>query len=71
MVSVTIVHSNQQHDYRFKFDKIISPWLNVSSKRSLISDFSFQGQCVNFKLSKKALKDFEKILTDDFEVTYA
>lgn len=71
MISVTIVPSKQQHDYRFKFDRIISPWLNINSKKSLISDFNFQGQFVNFRLSKKALRDFEKILTNDFEIKYA
>jgi len=70
-ISITIEPSRLQHDYRFRFDNIISPWLNINSKRSLISNFSFSGYSVQFRSSKRVLADFEKILTDDFKVTYA
>lgn len=71
MISITVQPSKEQHDYRYKFDKIISPFLNRANDNLLLSDFGFNKDSVFFKLSEIALEDFKKILTDDFEVIYA
>lgn len=71
MVNITIQPAFEQHDYRFKFDRQISPWLNINSKRGFISNFSFSGQTVSFKLYKAAVEDFNSILNESFKVDYA
>lgn len=46
---VTIKPAMLQHDYRYKFDNCISPWLNRANKNKIIKDFEFNGEVVKFK----------------------
>lgn len=71
LISVTIEPNSKQFDYRYKFDNIISPYLNRANKNNLIRDFTFTKETVNFKICKSALEEFQKLLDDSFKVTYA
>ena len=67
LVEVTIKPTKEKFDYRYQFDKHISPWLNRSNKKGVMKDFAHDGSSVSFKVVKEALKDL--ILTDDFKIT--
>lgn len=70
LISIVIEPNGSQHDYRYKFDNIISPFLNSANKKFMLKDFKFQGELVSFKLAKEELDNFNKILTKDFKVSY-
>jgi hypothetical protein len=57
---------------RFKFDNHISPWLNRANKSGLITNFSAQSnqESVTFDVEETSIKDLEKNLPKDFEITY-
>lgn len=67
LVEVTIKPTKEKFDYRFQFDKYVSPWLNRTNKKGVMKDFAHDGSSVSFKVVKEALKDL--ILTDDFKIT--
>lgn len=67
LVEVTISPTKEKFDYRYQFDKHISPWLNKANKEGVMKDFAHNGSSVSFKVVKEALKDL--ILTDDFKIT--
>lgn len=71
LVSVTIIPNGSPHDYRYKFDKIISPFLNLANKKSMLSDFHFTDKVVKFKLSMSMVPKLKKIQTQDFIIDYA
>lgn len=50
LVQVTIKPASQQHDYRYRFDNEISPWLNRANKKGIIKDFMFEKEIVKFKV---------------------
>jgi hypothetical protein len=70
LVSIMIEPSTKQHDYRYKFDNIISPYLNKANKKLSIRDFKFNNEVVSFKLSRSELPNFKKIINNFFKVTY-
>ena len=70
LVSIIIEPSTKQHDYRYKFDNIISPYLNKANKKLSIRDFKFNNEVVSFKLSRSELPNFKKIINNFFKVTY-
>ena len=52
MVDVKISPAYDQHDYRYYFDDIISPWLNILNKQKKIAEFKHKDSIVCFKLAK-------------------
>jgi hypothetical protein len=70
LVKVCIRPAGKQHDYRYKFDNIVSPWLNYASKKRLISNFSFEKEVVKFNLDSHYLKELSSLLTKDFLFEY-
>jgi hypothetical protein len=66
LVDVTIRPKRPQHDYRYKFDNIVSPWLNRTNSCNLIKDFSFEGEVVKFKTTMIGIATLN--LTEDFEI---
>lgn len=71
LTTVSIEPASEQKDYRYKFDNIISPYLNKINKEFKMKDFKFQGQVVSFKLATSELKNLKSLITADFKVTYA
>ena len=51
MVDVKISPAYDQHDYRYYFDDIISPWLNILNKQKKIAEFKHKDSIV--KLNKR------------------
>lgn len=66
LVDVTIRPKKSQHDYRYKFDNIVSPWLNRANSSKIIKDFSFEGETVKFKTTLSGIDTLH--LTKDFEI---
>ena len=68
-VKVTIIPAYEQYDYRYTFDRIISPWLNLACKELIINNFAYKDTTVTFDLSRQHLEEFKTIVTDNFTVT--
>lgn len=66
LVQVTIKPATSQYDYRYKFDNIVSPWLNKANLNNSIKDFEFENEIVRFKTSIVEMTDLK--LTKDFKI---
>lgn len=71
MISVTMEQAHEQHDFRYKFDNIFSPWLNHKNKEYELDNFAPNGATVTFKMARHLKDDFESMVSSDFKVTYA
>jgi hypothetical protein len=70
-ISITIEAAYEQHDFRYKFDKIFSPFLNRANQKHKLVDFSHTAVSLTFKLECELLEEFKKLITGEFKVTYA
>jgi hypothetical protein len=59
-----------QHDFRYKFDKIFSPFLNRANWAHKLADFAYTEFNLSFKLERELLEEFEKLVNTEFEVMY-
>ena len=66
LVQVKIKPATEQYDYRYKFDSVVSPWLNRANQNKIIKDFTVQDDAVLFKTSIAELSDLK--LTKDFKI---
>lgn len=66
LMSVEISPNYAQHDYRYKFDTFVSPWLNYINKQGLMKDFTVSGETVNFKISTHEISNMK--LPENFKV---
>lgn len=60
-VSVVINSKGINDSSRFLFDDILSPWLNSAIKRSIVSNFEFEGTTVKFNVSKDFIQEFNNL----------
>lgn len=67
LIEVTIKPSKDIVDYRYQFDKHISPWLHTVSKLGLMKDFMHDDKTVKFKTTVRQLQSLPKL--DLFEIT--
>lgn len=70
LVNISIRPNSDRYDYRYEFDRVWSPWLNLQSKKGFISDFSFDDKIVSFKMSKILLKDLEDNSNNNFFINH-
>jgi len=66
LIQVTIKPTTAQFDYRYKFDNIVSPWLNRVNTNNCLKDFSFEKDTVKFKTVITELSSLK--LTKDFKI---
>jgi hypothetical protein len=71
LVRISMEPAYEQHDFRYKFDKIFSPFLNRANQKYKLSDFAHATSSLTFKLERELLEEFEKLVTSEFRVTYA
>ena len=71
LVSISIEATYEQHDFRYKFDKIFSPFLNRANQQYKLADFLHSTFSLSFKLECELLEEFKKLITPEFKVTYA
>ncbi len=70
MTAVTIMPAYEQYDFRYKFDNLLSPWLNRKNKEGVIDNFSYDNTKVSFKLASHLIEEFRSLITDEYKVTY-
>jgi hypothetical protein len=71
LVSIGMEPAYEQHDFRYKFDKIFSPFLNRANQKYKLSDFAHTTFCLTFKLERELFDEFKQLLTPEFKGTYA
>jgi len=69
LINVKIEVSHDQYDYRYKFDKIFSPWLNRKNKERTLDNFSYKGEVVTFKIAEHVKEELDQLANDDFKIT--
>lgn len=67
---VKIEPAYDQHDYRYTFDNIISPWLNRLNKYGALNSFNFQDLAVEFNIADSVLPMIKEISKENFKITY-
>lgn len=70
LINVEVQPAYEQFDYRYQFDNIISPWLNLKNKEGTLDNFQYKDTVASFSIAEHIKKEFEKILTPLFKVTY-
>jgi hypothetical protein len=70
LVSISMEPAYEQTDFRYKFDKIFSPFLNRANWANKLADFAHTTFSLTFKLEREQLEEFEKLVNTDFKVTY-
>ena len=71
LISISMEPAYEQYDFRYKFDKIFSPFLNRANHSHKLSDFAHTVSTVSFKLESELLNEFKQLVTPEFKVTYA
>jgi hypothetical protein len=71
LVAISMEPAYKQHDFRYKFDKIFSPFLNRANQKYKLADFAHEEFTLSFKLEKELLDEFKQLITPEFKVTYA
>ena len=68
LVSISMEPAYEQHDFRYKFDKIFSPFLNRANWAYKLADFAHNTFNLSFKLERELLEEFNQLVTKDFKV---
>lgn len=71
LVNIVMEPAYEQHDFRYKFDKIFSPFLNRANQKYKLADFSHTTFSLSFKLEHELLEEFKQLVTSEFKVIYA
>jgi hypothetical protein len=71
LISISMEPAYEQHDFRYKFDKVFSPFLNRANQKYKLADFAHTTFSLKFKLEQELLEEFKKLITPEFKVTYA
>lgn len=69
-ISVCMKPLKNKFDYRYVFDEVYSPWLNLANKRGIINNFYYDDEIVSFNLENAFLKDFEDIKSSHFKINF-
>jgi hypothetical protein len=70
LVSIAMEPAYEQHDFRYKFDKQFSPFLNRANQKYKLADFAHTTFSLKFKLEHELLDEFKKIVNKDFKIIY-
>ena len=71
LVNIVMEPAYEQHDFRYKFDKIFSPFLNRANQKYKLADFAHTTFSLSFKLEHELLEEFKQLVTSEFKVIYA
>jgi hypothetical protein len=69
-IKVSIEPAYEQHDYRYKFDNLVSPWLNKKNQDCELDNFSHNGRTATFNMSASLKDELTRLITSDFRVYY-
>jgi hypothetical protein len=70
LVSIVIEAAYEQNDFRYKFDKIFSPFLNRANQKYKLANFAHNTFSLSFKVERELLEEFKQLVTPEFKVTY-
>jgi len=69
LVSIMIGPAYEQHQFRYKFDNLVSPFLNHADKNYKLADFAHTTFSLTFKLERELLDELKQLLTADYKLT--
>jgi hypothetical protein len=69
-IKVKIEPAYDQHDYRYTFDNIVSPWLNRLNNYGAMNNFKHQDLAVEFDIAESVLSMLDEISKENFKITY-
>ena len=69
LVSVTIGPAYEQYQFRYKFDNLVSPFLNRANQKYKLADFAHTTFNLSFKLERELLDELKQLLTADYKLT--
>ena len=69
-VHVTIAPAQSFHDYRYRFDNHISPWLNKINSEKKMDNFQYYGNRVEFDMEKDLINELTIFNKSIFVVTH-
>ena len=67
-INIKIRLKETSPDYRYQFDRTISPWLNRANKKGIISNFKFLDTEVSFDIEVDELNSLKRIVPILFEI---
>jgi hypothetical protein len=67
-INIKIRLKETSPDYRYQFDRTISPWLNRANKKGSISNFKFLDTEVSFDIEVDELNSLKRIVPILFEI---
>jgi hypothetical protein len=68
LVTVSIEPAGDQSSFRYKFDNLVSPWLNRMNQSGNITNFSHSTSSVEFKLEREYLSELAELITSDYKL---
>jgi Aspartyl/Asparaginyl beta-hydroxylase len=69
LVSIMIGPAYEQSQFRYKFDNLVSPFLNHADKNYKLADFAHTTFNLTFKLERELLDELKQLLTADYKLT--
>lgn len=69
-IRVVISPYKTLQDYRYKFDNLISPWLNKINNNNKMNNFQFEGDIVKFEIPSDLIPELESFDRNIFSITY-
>lgn len=70
LVGVEITPAQEQFDYRYQFDTIISPWLNRKNQSGELDDFAYKDSYVYFKIPEHIKEELAEFPRTKFNIKY-
>jgi hypothetical protein len=67
-INIKIRIKETSPDYRYQFDRTISPWLNRANKKGTISNFKFLDTEVSFDIEVDELNSLKRVVPILFEI---
>ena len=67
-INIKIRIKESSPDYRYQFDRTVSPWLNRANKKGIISNFKFLDTEVSFDVEADELYSLKNIVPALFEI---
>ena len=67
-IYIKIKLKEYRSDYRYEFDRVVSPWLNKVNKLGCINKFKYIDEIVEFELEECLLQELKNILPNFFEI---
>jgi hypothetical protein len=68
LVDIEITPAYEQFDYRYWFDNIMSPWLNLKNKEGTMDNFVYNDTFVSVSLAEHVLEELQDLPLKRFNI---